>query len=83
MLHLFADKIVDWATIGKVVAAALVAGIGVTAAFSVAVLGATRSMEMRRDRRGPEASAFAVLGVLGAAVCVGAIVLGIIVMSSK
>lgn len=79
----FADQLVDWAALGKVVAAALVAGIGVTGAFSLAVLGATRSVEMRRSNRGAEASAFAVLGVLAAAVCVGAVVVGIIVMSSK
>lgn len=83
MLLVFADKIVDWATLGKVVAAALVAGIGVTAAFSIAVLGATRSIEMRRDGRGTEASVFAALGFAGAGLCVAAIVLGIIVMSSK
>jgi hypothetical protein len=79
----FADPIVDWATLGKVVAAALVTGVGVTAAFSIAVLGATRSMEMRRSSRGPEAGAFAVLGLLGGAACVAAIVIGIVVMSSK
>ncbi|HEX6458373.1 MAG TPA: hypothetical protein VF032_05590 [Thermoleophilaceae bacterium] len=79
----FADQLVDWAALGKVVVAALVAGIGVTAAFSLAVLGATRSVEMRRANRGAEASGFAVLGVLAAAACVGAIVVGIIVMSSK
>jgi len=83
MLVPFADPVVDWATIGKVVAAALVAGIGVTFAFSLAVLGATRSLERRRDRRGAEASMFAALGFFGAAVCVAAIVLSIIVMSSK
>lgn len=83
MLVPFADPVVDWTTIGKVVAAALVTGVGVTLAFSIAVLGATRSVEMRRDRRGTEASMFAALGFLGAAVCVAAIVLGIIVMSSK
>ncbi|HEY2602496.1 MAG TPA: hypothetical protein VGI67_13140 [Thermoleophilaceae bacterium] len=78
-----ADPVVDWATIGKLVAAALVAGIGVTAAFSIAVLGATRSLEMRRTRRTPEATGYAVMGVLGAVLCVAAITLGIIVMSSK
>ena len=83
MLAPFADPVVDWGTIGKVVAASLVAGVGVTLAFSIAVLGATRSVEMRRDRRGTEASMFAALGIFGAAVCVGAIVFGIIVMSSK
>jgi hypothetical protein len=79
----FAEPIVDWATLGKVVAAALIAGIGVTAAFSIAVLGATRSLEMRRSERTLEAGAFAVVGVLGGAVCVAAIVFGIIVMTKK
>ena len=79
----FASPVVDWATLGKVVAAALVVGIGVTAAFSFAVLGATRSLEMRRGGRGTEATVFAALGLAGAAVCVAAIVGGIIVMSSK
>ncbi|HEY1595964.1 MAG TPA: hypothetical protein VGF74_11255 [Thermoleophilaceae bacterium] len=83
MRTVFADPVVDWATLGKVIAAALVAGIGVTAAFSIAVLGATRSVEMRRSQRGLESGAFAVLAVLGAAVCVGAIVGGIVVMSQK
>jgi uncharacterized membrane protein len=79
----FADPIVDWATIGKVIAAALVASIGVSLAFSLAVLGATRWAEMRNARRGPEATGFALLGLFGVAVCAAAIVGGIIVMSSK
>jgi hypothetical protein len=82
-MTVIAEAIVDWATIGKVIAAALVATIAVSLAFSVAVLGATRSVEMRRARRGPEATGFGVLGLLGAAVVVAAIVGGIIVMSSK
>jgi hypothetical protein len=83
MIVPFADPVVDWATLGKVIAAALVAGVGVAGFFSLAILGATRSTEMRRDQRGVEASAYAVLGLFGAAVCVAAIVLGIIVMSTK
>lgn len=79
----FADQLVNWAALGKVVLAALVAGIGVTGAFSFAVLGATRSVEMRRARRGVEATGFAVLGLLAAAVCIAAVAVGIIVMSSK
>jgi hypothetical protein len=79
----FADPIVDWATIGKVIAAALVGSIGVTLAYSLAVLGTTRWSEMRRSGRAPEATGFAALGLFGAGVCVAAIVGGIIVMSSK
>lgn len=82
MFH-FADPIVDWAALGKAAAAALVASIALSVAFSLAVLGTTRSFEMRRDGRGTEASVFGLLGLLGAAVCVAAIVFGIVVMSSK
>jgi hypothetical protein len=32
-MRVFADPIVDWGTLGKVIAAALVAGIGATSAF--------------------------------------------------
>jgi hypothetical protein len=82
-MRVFADPIVDWGTLGKVIVAALVAGIGVTAAFSFAVLGATRSVEMRRSRRGGEATAFAVLGLFGAALCIAAIVGGVVALTSK
>jgi hypothetical protein len=75
--------VVDWPTIGKVVAAALVAGVVVSGAFSVAILGATRSMEMRRSRRSGEAGVYATIGLLGAAVCIGAIVGGIVIMTTK
>jgi multisubunit Na+/H+ antiporter MnhB subunit len=83
MILPLAEKVVDWATLGKVVVAAFTAGVVVSTAFAIAILGATRSVEMRRSERGLEATGFAVLGVLGAAVCVAAIVGGIIVMASK
>jgi hypothetical protein len=78
-----ADKVVDWATLGKVIASSLVAGIGVTAAFAIAILGVTRSTEMRRSGRALEAGGFALLALAGSAVCVAGIVGGIIVMTTK
>ncbi|HET8673958.1 MAG TPA: hypothetical protein VFL87_10000 [Thermoleophilaceae bacterium] len=78
-----ADQIVDWATIGKVVAAALIAGLVVISGFSVAILGTARSLELRRIRRGGEATAYAALGLLGVAVCIAAIAGGFVVMTSK
>jgi hypothetical protein len=83
MMFLLADKIVDWATIGKVIVVALAASTCVMTAFAVAILGATRFAEMRRNGRSLEASGFAVLGLLGAAVCTAGIVGGIIVMTTK
>jgi hypothetical protein len=83
MIPPFADPIVDWATIGKVIAVALVSSVGIAIAFSIAVLGTTRSVELRRDGRSTGASVFALVGLAGAGVCIAAVVLGIIVMSSK
>jgi hypothetical protein len=83
MIFPLADKIVDWVTIGKVIAASLVASICVTVAFSLAILGVTRFAEMRRNGRSLEATGFGVLAVLGAAVTTAAIVGGILAMASK
>jgi hypothetical protein len=78
-----AEKVVDWATLGKVIAAALVAGTCVTIAFAFTILGVTRFAEMRRNGRSLEATGFGALAVIGALVCTAAIVGGIIVMTTK
>jgi len=78
-----ADAIVDWATIGKIVAYSLVIGVGATAAFAVAVHGITRVADMRRAERGPEATAYALLAIAGVAVSAGAVAFGVIVMTRK
>ena len=80
---MIAAEVVDWATLGKVVVAALGAGIVVAIGFSCAILGAVRSSEMRRDGRALEAGGFAIVGLLGVGVCAALIVGGIIVMTSK
>ena len=75
--------IVDWKTLGQVALAALLAGVGVTTAFSFAILGATRMVEMRRDGRGIEAGAYATLMILGLAASGAAVAFGVIVMTKK
>ena len=75
--------VVDTSALAKVVASALLAGIGITAAFAVAVLGATRFADMRREERLAEAAVFAALGIAGLGVCIAAVVVGIIIMVSK
>jgi hypothetical protein len=78
-----ADAIVDWAALGKVVAASLITGVGITLFFSFAIVGATRFAEMRRDQRIAGATIYAMIGAVGAAVTVAGVVLGIIVMTHK
>jgi hypothetical protein len=75
--------VVDWAALRDVVIASLAAGVGVTVAFSLAILGLTRFGDMRRDGRVAEASAFAALAIAGLAVSGTAVAFGIILMTSK
>jgi hypothetical protein len=82
-VSVIAGDIVDWAALGKVVVASLVAGVGVSVCFALAVLGATRFADMRRNERPLEAGFYAVLGLLGLAATVAAIVAGIVVMTQK
>jgi hypothetical protein len=67
----------------ETVAASLIAGIGVTAAFSLVVFGVTRSADMLRDDRPIAATAAGGLAILALLVVAGAIVLGIVVMTSE
>ena len=75
--------VVDWAALRDVVLYSLAAGIGVTIAFSLAILGGTRFTDMRRDERTVEAVAFAGLAVFGLAVSAGAVVFSIVEITSK
>jgi len=75
--------IVETTALLETVAASLVAGIGVTAAFSIAIFGITRSADLLRDDRPLLASAAGGLAALAMAVVIGAIVLGIVVMTAK
>jgi hypothetical protein len=75
--------VVDWDALLDVVIASLAAGVGVTVAFSLAILGLTRFADMRRDGRAVEAWAYAGLAIMGLGVSATAVVLGIILMTSK
>jgi hypothetical protein len=72
---------VDWDALLTAVWASLVAGVGVSAAFGVAILGGARAVELRRDGYAGGAVLFAVVGLLGALVVVAAIVFGLIVIT--
>jgi hypothetical protein len=75
--------IVDAKAVWETVAGALVAGVGVTVVFAVSLLGAVRSVDLSRDGRGLAAAAWATTALLAMAVVIAAIVLGIIVMTTK
>ena len=65
------------------VAAASVAGIGVTFLFSLGIWGAGQFAELSRDGRSMLATAAAVVGVLAFASVAAAVIIGIVVMTDK
>ncbi len=75
--------IVDWATIGKVVLYSLLIGVGVATIFGLGVSSAAGLQEALRRRSTGGAVAWALLAAVCVAVAGGAVVIGIVVMSSK
>lgn len=65
------------------VIASVVAGVGVTVVFSVGIWGAARFADLSRAERPVAAGAAAALAALSALVTAGAVVFGIVIMSSK
>ena len=78
-----ADPIVDWGELLNVIWTALLGGIGVTAAFAVALFGAVRATDARRGGSLPLAVGYWTLMVLAGAAVVASLVFGVIVMTSK
>jgi hypothetical protein len=82
-MRALAATIVDWAALGKVVLYSMIAGICVPAIYAMAVYGAARSTDPRRDRGGIVATLYALLAVLGGLFCLVAIGYGIYLMAHK
>ena len=82
-MKVIAGDIVDWAALGKVIVASLIAGVGASLCFSFAVVGAIRFADMRREERPIGATFYAALGLLGLAATIAAIVIAIVVMTQK
>lgn len=75
--------IIDGDAIWQTVWSAAVAGIGVCIIFSLTILGAARSTDMRREDRDAAASAYAVLALLGFAGCVAVVVYAVVLITTK
>ncbi len=71
----------DWDALLTVVWASAAAGIGATAAYGFAILGAARAMELGREGRIGEAVLFGVLGVAGVLAVIASVVFGIAVLN--
>jgi hypothetical protein len=69
--------------LAKMLYSAAAAGIGVALIFSVVILGAVRSSDMRRDRRSTAAAAYAVLATVGVVCVAGVVVYGLVLVGHK
>ena len=78
-----ADPVVDWGELFDVIWAALVGGIGVTAAFAVALYGAVRAADARRNGTMVLAVGYWTLMALAMALVLASIVFGVVVMTAK
>jgi hypothetical protein len=76
-------SIVDGHALLQVIWVGAAAGIGVPAAFGVALLGVTRASDFSRDGRTAEAVLYGALGLVAFAVVVAAVVFGVVVMTHK
>lgn len=74
---------VDWDALLTVVWSSLIAGIGVTAAYGLVILGGIRAIELGRQGRPAEAVIYAVVGGFGLLTIVAAIIFGIVVLADK
>jgi hypothetical protein len=74
-------EIVDVETLGRVALASLIAGVGVTAVFSLAIHGAVRFIDARRDARQVEAALYGTLTTIALLGSVAALVLGFVVLT--
>jgi hypothetical protein len=75
--------IVDTAALWQTIVAAFVAGVGTTIVFSLAILGAARLSEASREGHRVHAIAYGALMAGGLLATAAAVVVGVIVMTTK
>lgn len=75
--------IVDWSDLLQTIGASIVAGVGITIAFSVVIWGTARFADLRREGRTAEAGLPLTVSGIALAVVAAGVVFGILVMTTK
>jgi len=76
-------EIINWNAAWQAVWTAAVSGVGITIVFSLAVLGATRTADMRRDNRPAQAALYGFVGLAAVAATLGAVIYAITLITTK
>jgi ABC-type uncharacterized transport system permease subunit len=74
---------VEFGKLAQVVWVSLLAGIGVTAVFSLVIFGSAQSAEHRREGRGRHATAYGVLAAVAMLIVAAGVVFAITVILHK
>jgi hypothetical protein len=74
---------IDFHALGRVIAASLVAGVGIPVLYSLAVYGVGKADEARRDGMGTAAAAYSALAIAALLVFGASVVFGVSVMLNK
>jgi uncharacterized membrane protein len=75
--------LIDTGALAKVAYASLLAGIGIAIVFSLAIYGATRSSDMRREERRGVASAYVALAIAGGVLSTAIVGYGLYLVAHK
>jgi hypothetical protein len=75
--------IVQWKELWQTVVASVVAGVGITFAFSVGIWGSGQFLELSRNDRQATATAAGLVALLAFAAVAAAVIIGIVVMTQK
>jgi predicted membrane channel-forming protein YqfA (hemolysin III family) len=75
--------VIDAHLLLKVLYTSLLAGVGVSVVFAIAVLGLVRSSDARREERPTAAASYALLGAVGLILSAALVVFGLILLARK
>jgi hypothetical protein len=75
--------LVDTNALWRVIVYALVAGVGITAVFSFAIVGVVRFDDIRRGVRSGSAAAYAALALLATLGIIAVVIEAIVIMTKK
>lgn len=79
----FAASVVDWGQLLQVVEAGLIAGVGISIAFSLVILGTVRAGEAQQQSRTGAFIAYGIVALIAVAACIGAVAFGVSSMLTK
>jgi hypothetical protein len=74
--------VIEWGKVGEVIWVSVVAGIGVTALFALAIYGGSRSAECRRTGKG-NGTLYGAVGAVSLAIFAAVVIFGLTIALKK